>query len=260
MTVSTDQLGAARFIVGILLAGVTVFVWIGVRFENEKYSKRTQEWAWRLLVRSLAAEAALTFFLLAIDTTITRRQEETIGSLKVEAARLAHAAEKAKSQIAIANAEAAKAQARANLASLAEARLRQAVIWRQVTPAECATIVAKLGGIRGTLQLELLQGDPEVAFFSLGLAKCFGHVAHWQVAILTFSSPNGLVAGLWLSGSSSADVQAVADAFNAVGFRYAHGSLPPQAMPTSSGERFLAPPDITLAVGAKPLVANPAFP
>jgi hypothetical protein len=215
MTVSNDQLGTSRILVGVLLTVVTVLVWIGVRFENEKYSKRTQERAWRLLVRSLAAEAALTFILLVIDTTITKRQAETIGSLKVEAAALNRAAEKAKSQIAIANEEASKARARASIANLDEARLKQAVVWRQVTPGQCGTIVAELRGIRGTLQLEFLQGDPEVTFFSLGLARCFGGVAHWKVAILDFSSPNAFVAGLWLSGSNSADVQAVGSALRA---------------------------------------------
>lgn len=66
----SDVLHVARYALGAGLIGANVAVWYGVWLERESAPKDVQERGWRILVRALAAEAAIGVFLFAADTGI----------------------------------------------------------------------------------------------------------------------------------------------------------------------------------------------
>lgn len=66
----SDVLHVARYALGAGLIGANVAVWYGVWLERESAPKDVQERGWRILVRALAAEAAIGLFLFAADTGI----------------------------------------------------------------------------------------------------------------------------------------------------------------------------------------------
>jgi hypothetical protein len=81
MTPTNDQLEAVRIALGIGLGLSNVAVWWGVYLERDNFPKDIQDRGWRILVRALAAEAALAFALLAVDTTLGVRQRAQIAAL-----------------------------------------------------------------------------------------------------------------------------------------------------------------------------------
>ncbi len=71
-------LEVARFVFGAGLVAANVAVWYGVWLERDSAPKETQNKGWRILVRGLAAETALGFFLFAADTTLGVHQTAEI--------------------------------------------------------------------------------------------------------------------------------------------------------------------------------------
>jgi len=86
MLPTTDKLEAIRIFLGFGLVITNVLVFYGVYLESERFSQAKKAAGWRLLVRSLALEAALAFFLLVTDTTISNRQKEEIAVLEARIA------------------------------------------------------------------------------------------------------------------------------------------------------------------------------
>jgi hypothetical protein len=86
MTLTTDQLESVRIVLGIGLVLSNIAVWYGVWLERDSAPQEIKDRGWRLLVRSLAAEAALAFLLLAADTTLGVRQRAEILTLETKIA------------------------------------------------------------------------------------------------------------------------------------------------------------------------------
>lgn len=74
-----------RIAFGAGLVIANVFVWYGVYLEKEEFPKETQERGWRMLIRALAAEAALAFALLVVDTVISTMQRNEIANAETRA-------------------------------------------------------------------------------------------------------------------------------------------------------------------------------
>jgi hypothetical protein len=73
------EISRVALAVGIAVANIGV--WKGVALEKDENPKETRDWGWRLLVRSLAAEAFLALSLVVVDTVLTIRQQAAIASL-----------------------------------------------------------------------------------------------------------------------------------------------------------------------------------
>jgi hypothetical protein len=97
----------ARFPLGAGLVAANVAVWFGVWLERDSAAIEVREKGWRILVRGLAAETAIGFFVFALDTSIGIRQtaEITAASERADTAELQIAS--AKDQAATAMADAA---------------------------------------------------------------------------------------------------------------------------------------------------------
>jgi hypothetical protein len=121
---TTDQLEYVRGAIGIALLLANVGVWYGVYLERDSAPKEIQDRGWRILVRSLATEAALGFFLFAVDTTIGLRQTAVLASAGIQI-------EESKAKIAIANDHAATAMADAALLGVSQKDLHVFVVRKQ---------------------------------------------------------------------------------------------------------------------------------
>lgn len=80
----SSTLEITRVVLALLLVVANVFVWRGVVLEGDSYPSETKERGWRMLVRALAAEAALAFILFCIDTTLNLIQRREILALEAE--------------------------------------------------------------------------------------------------------------------------------------------------------------------------------
>jgi hypothetical protein len=71
------DLAITRFVLGALLVVANVMVWYGVYLENDDFPKEKKDKGWRILIRGLAVESTIGFFLLAVDTSlgITQKAE-----------------------------------------------------------------------------------------------------------------------------------------------------------------------------------------
>lgn len=115
-SLSPNDLENAKALFNWLAVGAGLAVWVGVFFEQEKFSKKLQDFGWSLLLIGLAAETALGIGITQVDNEMLRREGATIVALgKVAVA-------------AKGNADAAKATAKAadRKASDATERLRLA--------------------------------------------------------------------------------------------------------------------------------------
>lgn len=86
MLPTTDKLESIRIFLGFGLVVTNILVFYGVYLEQERFSQEKRDRGWRLLVSALALEAALGFFLLVTDTTISNRQKEEIAVLEARIA------------------------------------------------------------------------------------------------------------------------------------------------------------------------------
>jgi hypothetical protein len=86
MTITTSVLEFFRTALGSSLVLINALVWHGVRLEGDEYPPDIKEIGSKVLLRSLAAEAALAMLLLATDTAISERQKAEILSLEVKIA------------------------------------------------------------------------------------------------------------------------------------------------------------------------------
>jgi hypothetical protein len=75
-----------RFVLGAALVGANVAVWYGVWLERDSAPKEVQHRGWRILVAGLAAETAIGFVLVAIDTEIGVMQRSRIAITQERAA------------------------------------------------------------------------------------------------------------------------------------------------------------------------------
>jgi hypothetical protein len=187
MTVTNDQLDTVRISLGALLVLTNIGVWWGVALESDKNSETDKERGWKLLVRSLAAEAALAFALLAIDTVIGIRQKAEIAvaqKLAGDAMTRASLAEKATAE---ALERAAKAEKGAAEAKLALAKINAP---RVIPPQQIFKMMGSLRAYTGrTFWIITEKNEPDVDGEQENLAAQFSKLfagsgwlkdAHWS--------------------------------------------------------------------------------
>jgi hypothetical protein len=80
--ITTDELELGRLLIAVALVLVNVAVWLGVYLEGDRLSESTKRIGWKVLVTSLAAEAAFAAMLVAVDSVISIRQKAEIVALE----------------------------------------------------------------------------------------------------------------------------------------------------------------------------------
>jgi len=73
-----------RYLLETLLILAGAIVWLGVYLEGERFSQKTKEKGWQLLLYGLGAETVLAVLVLLVDAEITRRQHVAIAQLSDE--------------------------------------------------------------------------------------------------------------------------------------------------------------------------------
>jgi hypothetical protein len=86
--VTMDNLEYGRLALAIALVLANIAVWGGVYLEGDRFSEPTKKIGWKMLVASLAVEAAFAAILVVIDSEISNRQKIEIAHLSESTERL----------------------------------------------------------------------------------------------------------------------------------------------------------------------------
>jgi hypothetical protein len=149
-----------------------------------------------------------------------------------------------------------KAQEETTALAREAAQLRQALTWPTISSELGQNLIARLAAVPTSVprnvMLAWLANDPQTQL----LAAQFGIIlsrAGWRVVATqarTYMSPAPLF-GIFLEGPQSEAVQALTDAFSAVGISFRTDAVGGSFTATGSGSMFLNPPPPTLLVGSK---------
>jgi len=80
-----DTIESWRWPLGILLVASNIAVWLGVFWENERFSEETKKAGWAMVLRGLALETTVAFLLFAMDTTAQIKSDTQVASLERQA-------------------------------------------------------------------------------------------------------------------------------------------------------------------------------
>lgn len=174
-----DTLEHVRLGLALSLVVSNVFVWRGVYLENEKFPQETKDHGWKMLVLALAAEAALAFLLVCVDTTVGIGQKREIATARLETE-----------------------------------RIKERLAWREVSPSQSKLIISALSAAPPQIVLWHLSTDPEATnlYFQLKDAFLAAHVdSSDDRALINSGTPRY---GVLLAGRKS-DVDRMRDALQA---------------------------------------------
>lgn len=201
---------------------------------------------WSLGIAALAAVAVLMFTAgsvisnkraaQAADAALDRYKLETTGKVaEAQSAGLAAGeragraqsdVDKAKLEIAEANANAARLAKEAAEVNLKAEQLKAAVAWRVLTPDQRHDIAKALSQEPGSINLRYTDGDPEALYYASQIAEAFAN-AGWHVAPGSTKLANAVSFGIHIPTSSSPQSVVVQRAFDAAKMPFDSSDLPP---------------------------------
>lgn len=140
-------------------------------------------------------------------------------------------------------------------------RLKAAIAWRAITPDGISALEQALAAHPGSINLRWTDGDPEAMYLAMQLAAIFTRT-RWQMAPGAFKMGNGLLIGLHVPKSASADWTNLARALEAARISFSPAEPPPNSIlelnaNTISGAPILyvgskAPPNLQPSQGTTP--------
>jgi hypothetical protein len=187
----------------------------------------------------------------------TRKEHLVEIDARAAEARRTAEADRLQRSLSEANAQAASAHERTAALEREAAQLRQAVTWPTISAELGQNLTTRLAAVPASvprnIMLAWLANDPQTQL----LAAQFGEIlrrAGWVVVAAqarTYMSPAPLF-GIFLQGGTQSEaVQALRDAFSAVGISLRTDAVGGSFTATGSGSMFLNPLPPTLLVGSK---------
>jgi hypothetical protein len=149
-----------RWPIGLVLLVANIGVIAGVYLEDDKFSEHIKRMGWKLLLVSLAIEAADGFALFSIDTSLTNDQSKQIAQLQLDTADATKSA-----------AEFAKEAQQLKIDLLNEQHKRES---RHVTDEQLSTLVSGLSKVGGPFFLVCRDEDEPRKYcdqFAIALVK-----------------------------------------------------------------------------------------
>jgi hypothetical protein len=183
-----------------MLAGATALIAAGCVGEYEFGERASQISAplradGEAKIRTLEAAATL-----AAQDMITAKKDTAIAQENASRA-IEHAA--------TLEIEVSKARKEAADAAAEEARLKARVLWRQITPAQCASIERAIGRTSGSLDVEYPTGDAEAQSFAISIFNCVTGFPGWTGAMSAATWANGLPLNVAVAGRPVPALEAV---------------------------------------------------
>lgn len=207
---------------GVLIANVGVFV--GVALERDKYSKTTQERGWKLLLVSLALEAAFNIFLYLADNTLSGRQQLALEGQRRLVADL-------------------------NARNLT---LEEEIEPRRIKPDDVPkSVLDELLKYNGaTIAVGSYAGDVESTILATQLVRALGHRFTVQDRRLSEEALGGLSFAVRVTGKNGDLVNALMALFSSAHILALNEA--PVKSPISVNLQNRPAPDVTIFVGPKP--------
>jgi hypothetical protein len=183
---------------------------------------------------------------------------ERIVTLTTQGDRLRKDTEDARAELGKANADIARANARAAAlendaaqARLEQERLKAQLAWRTLSPEQTVSLQARLAQKPNQVNIQYPAGDTEAEYLAIQFANLFGK-AGWQVAMLSATIHGSVVWGIFIPDPAYDATPTIREAFTAAGISFSTGALPPAGM----GFGNSLPNAPTLFIGSKP-IPNP---
>lgn len=175
-------------------------------------------------------------------------QERTDAAKSLQAAEAATKEAKGYSlQIAQANERAANLEKDAASARLETEKLKQAVVWRTISPEIASQLETILSAKPGSVNLRYTDGDPEALFLAIQLSRILDK-AKWKIAPGALKFANAIQFGIALPDSNGTDANTLREALSAAKIGYSTNPPPPAGISFSVSAIEGAP---TLMIGSK---------
>jgi hypothetical protein len=127
-------------------------------------------------------------------------------------------------------------------------RLKAAIAWRAITPDGAAALEKTLAARAGSVNLRWTDGDPEAMYLAMQLAAIFNK-ARWQMAPSAFKMGNGLLIGLHIPKTETADWNNLASGLEAARISFSPAEPPANSIVALNPAVIDGAP--TLYVGSK---------